>query len=451
MSDGHADLASTLSEIKESLPKPQFKANAFSVECFLQNLAIGEEMRHPENHQVLERLCKKIEVPRRLYAFYELDLSKASGDDEVHGAYITYLCCLYLYSAAAFHDFKHLNTALKLLDGVLQQTQPSDFGRLAEYSRTILETECKRLKLLLRDSTVDAKVLNRETPAAPREINLVILAQEGAFSARSYLSYLRLAGFKPRKLIFLDFYGSIRRLRYLHRIVGRKAAGRLISIYKRIEAARRVSRENHGLSSSIQESLPIRVDYYGNFSYEQCVSKIERVAVRDLADPVLAKRLAQESGSAFCYACNGIVPASLLEAEGIRVIHTHPGVVPDVRGSDGLLWSIVARQKPGASCFYMNAGIDTGEIIKTCDFNVPKFALPKRLRGSNDLYNLLLPCYDRYLRADLFVDVTLAAVEAGTDLADLTTSKQDVSLGRTYYFMHRALRAKILDMMVEWE
>ena len=48
---------------------------------------------------------------------------------------------------------------------------------------------------------------------------------------------------------------------------------------------------------------------------------------------------------------------------GKNFIHIHPGYLPEVRGADGLLWSIKEYNKIGVSSFIMNHKIDSGEII----------------------------------------------------------------------------------------
>jgi methionyl-tRNA formyltransferase len=77
------------------------------------------------------------------------------------------------------------------------------------------------------------------------------------------------------------------------------------------------------------------------------------------------------------YTSGGRVPGDLLSTSPSRMIHIHPGVVPYVRGSDCLFWSVLTRGRPGMSCFYMNAGIDTGDIIHTREFDAPSYPVSR--------------------------------------------------------------------------
>jgi hypothetical protein len=67
----------------------------------------------------LDRLRKKVEVARKLYRFYLPDLSLAVGTQVLSGSAVRRLCALMLKAALARHDARFLNSALKLLDGVL--------------------------------------------------------------------------------------------------------------------------------------------------------------------------------------------------------------------------------------------------------------------------------------------------------------------------------------------
>ena len=56
---------------------------------------------------------------------------------------------------------------------------------------------------------------------------------------------------------------------------------------------------------------------------------------------------------------------------GKRFIHIHPGIVPAVKGSMAVEWSLLLGQPCGASAFFMSEAIDEGEIIKTKVFPAP--------------------------------------------------------------------------------
>lgn len=66
-----------------------------------------------------DRLRKKVEVARKLYRYYAPDLSRAAALTPLSAASVYRLCGLLLKAALVRSDARYLNTALKLLDGVL--------------------------------------------------------------------------------------------------------------------------------------------------------------------------------------------------------------------------------------------------------------------------------------------------------------------------------------------
>ncbi|MCW5875080.1 MAG: hypothetical protein KIS88_10585 [Anaerolineales bacterium] len=76
----------------------------------------------PKAVQTLDRLCKKLDVTRKLRAFYTKDLSRnARPVADVQPSYLPLAVALLLSFAQAHGDLKFLNSALKVLDGNLTQ------------------------------------------------------------------------------------------------------------------------------------------------------------------------------------------------------------------------------------------------------------------------------------------------------------------------------------------
>ena len=144
------------------------------------------------------------------------------------------------------------------------------------------------------------------------------------------------------------------------------------------------------------------------------------------------------------------MPRELFEIPGIRYLHVHPGHLPEIRGADGFLWSLLVREMPGASCFYMNAGLDMGDLIITENLPAPIFKLPKNITRPDDqiLYRILFSYCDPLLRADVFVRMIQKIPHiSDSTLASLLTSKQKKEEGITYHFMHPLLRKAALQKL----
>lgn len=69
----------------------------------------------------MDRLRKKIEVPRRLYRLYLADLSRPATSIQLSSTAVQRLSVLLLKAALIWHDVRYLNSALKLVDGVLER------------------------------------------------------------------------------------------------------------------------------------------------------------------------------------------------------------------------------------------------------------------------------------------------------------------------------------------
>lgn len=144
------------------------------------------------------------------------------------------------------------------------------------------------------------------------------------------------------------------------------------------------------------------------------------------------------------------MPRQLFEIPEIHYLHIHPGHLPEIRGADGLLWSLLVRSKPGASCFYMNPGLDMGDLIFAHDVPKPVFHLPSNIVRPDDqtLYRILFSYCDPLLRATVLMrfiqkmpDFTLSS------FASLPAYKQNENEGVTYHFMHPLLRKVALEKL----
>lgn len=92
------------------------KDNYFDTKIFLlslQSKILTQEINEGD-YFIIDRLCKKIDVVKRLYRFYSEDISTKKSDEEVSiELYIVFLEAL---QSEKYSDFKFLNTALKLND-----------------------------------------------------------------------------------------------------------------------------------------------------------------------------------------------------------------------------------------------------------------------------------------------------------------------------------------------
>lgn len=109
---------------------------------------------------------------------------------------------------------------------------------------------------------------------------------------------------------------------------------------------------------------------------------------------------------------------------GKKFIHIHAGILPQYRGSTTAYYSMLMERKIGASAIFMNAGIDTGDVIFAEQYDLPR-------DGVNIDY-----VYEPYIRSQVLIKTLKKYIENGKFL----TVNQDVEKSETYYIIHPVLK-----------
>ena len=273
-------------------------------------------------------------------------------------------------------------------------------------------------------------------------LDLVIVADRWCSTSRTYLTYLHHAGYRVRKILLVDFVGGGGKFNRLRSLVGPRIASAIVRWRRPLwpDYAPLIRQ----YCTIVQSGVEHPINYFAPFDYAAHADSIEHFSAADFDDPFLHAIMLAQPCRTFLYTNGGRVPESLLTQPDVKIFHIHPGVVPYVRGSDGLLWSIAVRGRPGVSCFYMDAGIDTGALIATAEFPVPRLAVPVPATAADEdaLYRALLLAYDPHLRASLFRDVIRSC--GGRHLNQLPATAQIHDKRDNYLWMHPKLRQKIM-------
>lgn len=126
-----------LEEVYQTLPEPR-EAKEFSTEVFLYSLREPSKIHSTEAAKIIEKLCKKAEVPKRLVVEYSYDLSRTINVTPVAPGYAVYFTVLLLTLALENKDLKYLNCALKLIDGGLYMPKFSLPQMVHEYAGVVV-------------------------------------------------------------------------------------------------------------------------------------------------------------------------------------------------------------------------------------------------------------------------------------------------------------------------
>ena len=276
---------------------------------------------------------------------------------------------------------------------------------------------------------------------------LTVLAWEGP-QARAYLVRLRRAGLQPdRVILMVRDPAAEKRGRPASLPSGRAERAQDRSHNFHPYAIRKSSPElvaaiGDAMAAIVDDPMGFYAEMYDDFSYGDYASEVVRVGANSYRDPALAAALEKSGAEIVLFTGGGIVPASVFEVPGVRLIHVHTGFLPHVRGADVLLWSLLVRGRPGVSAFFMTPGLDDGDVLAAKELQPMKITLPAGSRFDSDmLYRALFSFIDPLIRAELLVGDVL---EPADDLHALSATPQDLSTGVTYHFMHPIVRSRAL-------
>ncbi len=108
---------------------------SFKLEKWIESLIYECDLYHLtlQEFVCLEKICKKIDVVRKIYDQYSSDLSKRESDVEVSIESYQKVMHVLLFAAEKKKDYKFINTAFKLNDILLEHSNISAEGYSANY------------------------------------------------------------------------------------------------------------------------------------------------------------------------------------------------------------------------------------------------------------------------------------------------------------------------------
>lgn len=274
-----------------------------------------------------------------------------------------------------------------------------------------------------------------------RSVNLAILATEGT-ATTAYLNAFLEAGCRPAHILDLRLIPRYPITSRLVKTIGKRSTWILISLFRFIQLNKPSMRR---LAKKILQTVENPPDFFSRVEYRKFTKAVTTIYAFGLGDPVLVEFLKNTAQKTWLYSTSGIMPEVLLNLPGKKFVHIHPGVVPYVRGGDCLLWSRAVRGKPGMSCFYMNAGIDTGDIIVTREFESVRFKIDPQEFSESQIYEAVMAFYDVLLRANVLRELLVSF--RNSDFDQLPNEKQDPAVGRTYFTMHPKLRKRVVQKL----
>ncbi len=149
------------------------------------------------------------------------------------------------------------------------------------------------------------------------------------------------------------------------------------------------------------------------------------IGSKDINSDIVKRELGKHSQKYIIYSgYGGYILKDHLFNIGKNFIHIHAGILPQYRGSTTAYYSMLMEKKIGASAIFMNAGIDTGDVIFAEQYDLPR-------DGVNIDY-----IYEPYIRSQVLIKTLEQYIANGKFL----TVNQDVEKSETYYIIHPVLK-----------
>lgn len=231
-------------------------------------------------------------------------------------------------------------------------------------------------------------------------------------------------------------YGS-----FVRRLWGEKAAYNLRAIYR---TCLRKNTHDRLYRQVIESCEPLDAVFFRNFSMSDYCDKITHLRICDFDDPAFCGLLEDSGLRHFIYASSALLTRRPLDL-GIDYILAHPGVLPDIRGVDCFLWSLLYRGRIGYSVIRIDKGVDTGDVILSREMDAPQFHSPIAFTAEDYVrFRRFLGIYNAQKKAEILAEAVGMIVDSGYG----QLGKRQLGMGRQFYRAHRELVEYVMRKIV---
>jgi hypothetical protein len=271
-----------------------------------------------------------------------------------------------------------------------------------------------------------------------------------SIEAKIYLALLKKHGYLPARILLLTVASDTKKYKVVERFFGEKIAMKMLTLYKKFRGSKQkvlsdLDKYLITLNGLYIEDIDNYFKSYPQGGVSQCA------VINGLADSKLIQYITDNIQGAVLFTGGGILKEEILAIPRTKFIHIHPGIVPEIRGADCFFWSYLLNERAGYSVFYMNEGIDTGDILHAKEFAINFNNINLDVYSADDIYSSILKVHDPCLRIKTFIELLennfVECIESAEsiDLMDLPYRKQNLDEGRMYFFMHKALRGYVIN------
>jgi hypothetical protein len=413
-----------------------------------------------EEYERFDFLSKRLDISKKVFVSYFSNGRKAINTELIDSAYLELFTAILFKGILLSPEEFPINIRIKRFNTLFKAQDLSNpdwllpSSRLGQKMESVWQSTLEDIGATSGDLefTAPPKVITDDT--GHKEIPITVLFYEGPI-ARAYLATIQSLGFKPKKIIQLIAAKDV---------VTKKVVGRWLPKKMRKNYAESIQRNKmhyypkqlskiypdfvNGILDEVQTKLGFERNVISNAnallpltSYSDCV---ESMLVEGLADKGLQEYLSEELAGEILYTGGGIMPAKILDIKQLNYLHIHPGFLPNIRGADCALWSLVLTGHTSATCFYLSAGIDTGDIIHPCWLPKLSFNIDSTGVDLQSMYRIVYSFLDPWVRAFVLRDIINMN---GKNFDQLTSTPQLEKNGTTFHFMHRRLQYSIFQKL----
>ena len=424
-------------------------------------LTAGETLNNHSNEE-LDFFSKKYDISRKLFAVYDKEGRKSCEEQLSQQGMQIFAGLLYLrvllsidQGASTISQAKYINVCWKAFDNiqlpVFLNAERAQLERLQDQLFEHLPVKSLHDKIQSHDTVTMAP---KADWAGFRVLPIDVLFYEGPI-ARAYLEMLYSLRCKPRRIIHLIAKRDL---------VTKKPVGSFLPFFLRNKYSATVqARKIHHwpkylfrthnklcieLFDQLSEILKIEQDtLLGTINLrplDHYCDNIISFPTNSLKDPELLEFIKRQNTSTYLFTGGGIIPENFFGIKNTQFLHVHPGHLPDIRGADCLLWSVMLSDHPSATCFCMDAGIDTGNIINAAF--LPQIKLPAAATNldENMTYRLLYSFIDPWVCAVVLRDT----LRLTGYLENIVSTPQAIDAGTAFHFMHTNMRSKVIKKFI---
>ena len=270
-----------------------------------------------------------------------------------------------------------------------------------------------------------------------KNIPLAVIVDNQNPLGKFYLSYLSKEGYVPKEVILLNYKPKfIIKIKIILREIIRKFSIKMNYVNDTI-----------GIEELVNSHFDIKVP--DEFDYSKYTKKLTKVSVghKKINDKNLYNYIKSSDVRYFLFSGGGIANKKLLNLSEKKFIHTHPGIVPNIRGADCLFWSLLLRGCPGYSCFFMSPEIDEGDIIHQEEYLADEIfnSLVLTDYRNEEIYRGILNSLDLHYRAMCMLPALDKVLTSESTGEKLQTIKQNSNDGRMYFFMHKEVKSYVIN------